>query len=260
MTRPTRFFLRGLLILAACTLPAVTALAQDGLPTAREVVDRFVETVGGDKLSERSSMSSTGTFAIPAQGLEGPLTMHAKAPDHLLVEIEIPGYGKVRTGYNDSVGWSIDPATGAQVLTDQPLAQLADQANFFSLLYRDEDHESLTMIGEADFHGTACYQIEVVGKGGLSAQHFFSQESGLLVGMEADQYTPMGAIPTSTQIKDYQDFDGIMIATRSEQTMMGMQQVMTVTSVSFEPIDDAVFALPPEIEALAEKAAEAGKN
>ncbi len=257
MTRRFADLARRLLpVLALAALLAATPTsAQDDLPTAREVLDRFVEVVGGEKLAEMESMTTRGTFAIPAQGMQGAMVARAKAPDQMMVEIEIPGYGTVRQGYLDGVAWAIDPATGAQVMTGKALAQTADQADFDAMLYKDEDYESLTMVGAADFQGTPAYQIEVVSDDGITAQHFFSQETGLLVGMESEQHTPMGAIPTTSAIKEYQEFDGIRIATKTEQSMMGMQQVMTFESVNFEPIDDAVFALPAEIQALTDDTA-----
>ena len=60
----------------------------------------------------------------------------------------------------------------------------------------------------------------------------------------------MGDIPTVTAIKEYREFEGIKMAAVTEQSMMGMTQVITIESVSFAPIDDAVFALPAEIAAL----------
>ena len=41
-----------------------------------------------------------------------------------------------------------------------------------------------------------------------------------------------------------------MLPTRTEQTMMVMQQVMMIESVSFEAIDDSVFTLPEAVAGL----------
>ena len=108
MTRYTPDATRRLLAVLALgavltAAPAVPAVAQDGLPTAREVLDRFVELVGGEKLAGLDYMTTTGTFAMPAQGMQGTMTARAKAPAEMLVEIEIPGYGTVRQGYLDGV-------------------------------------------------------------------------------------------------------------------------------------------------------------
>jgi hypothetical protein len=36
----------------------------------------------------------------------------------------------------------------------------------------------------------------------------------------------------------------------TKQKMMGLEQVVTITSVSFDPVDPSEFALPPAIQAL----------
>jgi hypothetical protein len=36
----------------------------------------------------------------------------------------------------------------------------------------------------------------------------------------------------------------------SHQKMMGLESVMTINSVSFDPVDPKVFDLPPQIAAL----------
>ncbi len=221
--------------------------------TAREVVDRFLVKIGGaERLLQREAMTVTGVFAIPAQGLEGTLTMWSQAPDRLRMEIEIPGLGKIHSGYDGEAAWSIDPIMGAQVLTAESAAQMREQANFHSLLYRPEDYPTLTLEGVTDFQGTECFELTVVSKAGLQSQQYFAVDSGLLVGMAQTQYSPMGEIPSVSALKEYREFEGVLMATVTEQSMMGMQQIINLQTVSFAPIEPEFFAVPAEIAALLE--------
>lgn len=248
-SRLAAFGLAWILLLGA----AATAPAAEELPSAREVVDRFVAAIGGaERMLERTAATLTGTFAVPAQGLQGKLQIWTAAPDLMLMEVEIPGYGKIRSGHDGSVGWMVDPAMGAQVLADKSLDQTRDQANFHSLLYRPGDYTSLEVVGRTDFQGTPCYELAVVSKSGLASQQYFAVDSGLLVGTTQKQYTPMGEIPSTTALKDYREFAGLKIATVMEQSMMGMQQVVTIESVTYEPLDAAIFALPAAVASLVE--------
>lgn len=239
------------LALAACTiLMAGLAQAQTDQPTVRQVLDRCVAATGGDALADRTSMTVHGTFSIPGQGLSGAMVTRAQAPDKVLVNIEIPGFGTVRSGYRDGIGWSIDPAMGAQLMHDQALAQLQDQANFDANLFREEDYQSLSLQGEEVFSETPCWKVEVVSQAGLPSTYFFAKDSGLLIGIQAEQHTPMGPISATSFVSEYQEFDGVTMATRTEMRVMGTVQLITIESVDFEPLDDEVFALPPEIVAL----------
>jgi hypothetical protein len=239
------------LALAVSLAAAAGAQADDALPGAREVVDRFVEAIGGaERLQSRTSVAMTGSFKVPAQGIEGGLQLWTQAPDRMLLEVEIPGYGKVRSGFDGTVAWMMDPAMGAQVLADKSAAQMRDQANFYSSLYRAEDYESLEVVGRADFQDTACWELAVVSSQGLASRHFFAVDGGLLLGMTQTQFSPMGEIPSTTALKEYREFEGLKLPTVLEQSMLGMQQITTIATVSFAPIEAAVFALPADIAAL----------
>ncbi len=245
---------RALALLATCaalTLFAPVAQADEATPTAREVVDRFVEVTGAAKLLERyDAMQTTGTFSVPAQGMQGKMEIRAKAPNLFLVRIEIPGFGEILQGYDGTVGWAMDPASGPSLVEEEALAQLRDQSNFYSSLYRDEDLQSLELVGKEEFAGTEAYRVAVVNQNGSESTLFFSVESGLLIGTDSVQHTPMGEIAVRSTIGEYEEFEGVMMPTRTEQTMMGMQQVMVIESVSFEAIADSVFALPEAVAGL----------
>jgi len=53
-----------------------------------------------------------------------------------------------------------------------------------------------------------------------------------------------------TTLGEYKPFGGVLTATMSHQKMMGLESVMTINSVSFDPVDPKVFDLPPQIAAL----------
>lgn len=242
----------GLLLVLAVMIGPAAAAAED-LPQASEIIARHVAAIGGaEQFLAHEFMTTHGTFAMPAMGLQGSLATWSQAPDRALMEMDIPGYGKVRTGYDGTVGWMIDPATGAQLLADEMLEQTRDEANFYAQIYRPQDFASFTVTGRAEFAATDCYELAVVSKNGQESQHFFAVESGLLVGVQRQGYTAMGKVPVTMVNKEYRDFDGLKVATVIEQSMMGMQSVMTIESVEFDPFDPEVFALPAEIAALAE--------
>ena len=79
---------------------------------------------------------------------------------------------------------------------------------------------------------------------------FYDVETGLQVGTIRTQESPMGAIEATTVVSDYQDFGGILAPTRTVQSMMGMEQIISVTTVEYDTVDPAVFELPDEIKAM----------
>jgi hypothetical protein len=58
-------------------------------------------------------------------------------------------------------------------------------------------------------------------------------------------------MPMTSVIAEYKEFGGMLLPTVTRQRMMGLEQVMTVASVSFDPVDPKMFELPPAIASLA---------
>ena len=60
----------------------------------------------------------------------------------------------------------------------------------------------------------------------------------------------MGEIEVTTSYKNFEAFSGRTLAKVQDNSMMGQTQILNINAVDFSPIDPAVFALPPEIQAL----------
>jgi len=241
------------LVLAALLLP-LSASAQD-LPTARQVLDDFVEAVGGrEALTRHESVHTVGKFSVPGQGIEGGLEVWSAVPDRMLLRVEIPGLGEIRSGYDGTTGWTINPMTGPQLVEGKELEQLRAQADFYRNLYPAEDYTSMKVLEKADFGGRPAYKMELVRTTGVTTTEYFDVETKLLLGMEMEQETPMGPVPVTLRMEDYEDFEGFRIATRTVMEMMGMEQIMTVESVEYDNLEPDTFAPPESIQALLEEA------
>ena len=49
---------------------------------------------------------------------------------------------------------------------------------------------------------------------------------------------------------DYKRFGNLMQATTIRQTVMGLQQVITITAIEYDKVDPSVFELPAAINAI----------
>ena len=75
--------------------------------------------------------------------------------------------------------------------------------------------------------------------------------------MTAD--SPMGPLNIITEMKGMKKFGDISVATTMTISMMGQSQSITITDVTFDPIDSDVFDLPPQIATMV-KARDAAKK
>src|SRR5688572_33411000 len=112
--------IRTLLLGALLATPA----AAQQLPAAKDLHDKHVKAMGGTDVIKRHTMLHlTGNFEIPAQGLSGTLEIWGVAPDKMLSIQDIPGVGTIRSGYDGTVAWSINPMSGASLLTGKQVDQ-----------------------------------------------------------------------------------------------------------------------------------------
>jgi hypothetical protein len=240
---------------AALALTAVLAvppaLPAQTLPSADALVARFVEAIGGrDAILGAPGYRVTGTLEIPAQGISGDFESFASPPNRVALTANIPGLGEVGGGFDGTVGWSVNPATGPMVLDGRMLDQMRQQADFYSALHSEDFVASMETVGEAEFEGVAAWKVKIVTTWGEEYLEFFDRESGLLIGAIRQAATPLGEIEATTLYQDYGDVDGVRIPMRIVQRMMGFDQVFETTSMERITVPDSVWVLPPAIQGL----------
>jgi len=240
-----------LLVLALAALAAAPAAASAQLPDAERILARYIDALGGEAaLRKHSFRYHKSTLSMPAQGITMSMEAFAAPPDLYVSRMEMPGMGTVRSGYDGKVAWTIHPATGPMLLEGTALEQQRQQVNFYDPLDRDRYIKAMETLERTDFQGRSCYKVKVVTNWGEEYHEYYDTETGLLAGLVRKQETPMGAIESTVIIDEYREVGGVKLATKLRTLAMGMEQIVTVDSTSFEKFDTSVFDPPPEIKAL----------
>ena len=225
--------------------------AQTSLPSAKDIIAKYVEATGGSAAFKSiSSMRAKGVFAITGQQMSGELEMMAARPNKLLTRISITGIGPVEEGYDGKVGWSIDPFRGPALITGRGLDERADEAWFDAPLHGSDQVKTMTVVGKEEFDGRQSYRVKVVSVRGTEQFELFDEQTGLQAGVEATRETPLGIIPTTTMFRDYKRFGQLTFPAQVVQRIMGQEQVFTFTAYEFNAVPVTVFELPPAIKAL----------
>lgn len=243
-------------LLAALLLAATTAVAaqEAQLPSAREVIDRHIEAIGGrEAIESHTSLHAEGILEVVGQGLVGEMELYAAAPDKMLLTVSFPAVGiENRTGYDGEVGWSIDPMTGERLLQGAELQQLVDDADYYADLHEPSKFRSMETIEQVEFDGRQAYKVALVyEESGREVFEYFEVESGRLIGGEGVQVSIMGSMNVIMVLREYQQFDDLMAPTLMEQDVGGLQTIrITIQTIELDNVDPAVFDLPPAIQAL----------
>ena len=93
----------------------------------------------------------------------------------------------------------------------------------------------------------------MVKKSGNEVTHYFSTASGLLIGSETTQESPMGTVNAVVKLSDYKEVDGIKFAGRTEMVVGPNTIVTTVKQTTFNSVPDSAFAIPDVIKPLINK-------
>ena len=249
---------RGALLAAVCLLaaPATRLVAQrpaapPPLPTGRQVVQRYVAAIGGESAFKRvTSIRLRGRFEITGQNITAEFEQVSARPDKLLMRAEITGVGHTEQGYDGKTAWSIDPQTGPRLLQDREKDETQADADFDAPLHLPEHIKALTTVAKTEFDGHPAYKVHVVLLSGVEQDEYFDTQSGLEVGWEARRKVPLGIVPTTAILRDYQKFGAILQPTSLVQKAMFIEQMLHITSVEYDVVPGNAFELPAQIKAL----------
>lgn len=211
---------------------AVAPLTAQDLPAARSLVDRHIEAVGGrDAVLQSGAYRATGSFQMPAAGLNGQMVIVSETPNRMATRVTIDGLGEIVSGTDGKVAWSMDPMSGPRLLEGAELRAMLDGANMLAAVRDPSLVESMQTVERTEMRGQACLKVKVVWKSGRESSDCYSVDSGLLIATSATQESPMGSMEVVTHLSDYKQMGGVLMPSKMTQSVMGMEQVMTIDSV-----------------------------
>ena len=248
------------LALAALALAcSVRGAAAQDLPPAKQIVDRYVEAIGGKNgASGQNFRHVVAEMTMPT----GTMTMDMKfaRPNKMVMSVEMPGLGAMRSGFDGSRGWSVNPMTGAQLMDGKELQQLARQADFDSNINLSAQFPSMTTVERSTANGQPCYKVRMVSAAQDTVFSCFDVATGLMTQMQTRQESQMGRMETTVNMLDYKEYGGMKMPTRTVTQIMGQELTTTIKSVSTDPIAPAEFDPPAEVKALMAQQPAAPRN
>jgi hypothetical protein len=231
------------------------AFADDALPKAETIVDRFVEVTGGKAAYEkRKNEITTGTVEITAQGLKGNMTRYAAEPDKSYVAMDLDGVGKIEQGTVGGVAWEKNPMLGPRIRSGEERAQAMREAVFNGQLNWRQMYAKAETTGVETIDGEECYKVVFTPAEGKPETTYYQKKSGLAVKMVTVAANPMGEFPVEQIISDYKDFDGVKIPTKMLEKVAGQEMLLTIQTVKVnQDIAADRFDPPADIKALIDK-------
>jgi hypothetical protein len=242
-----------------CTILISSAVlsyaADEALPKAEAVMDRYVEVTGGkEAYAKRKSETQMGTLEFAAMGLKAKIVRYAAEPDKYVTSMEIPGMGKVDSGVTDGIAWDNSAVLGPRIKSGEEKALAVREANFNAVVNWRKLYPKTETLGVESVNGEDCYKIQASPAEGHSQTMFFSKDSGLLLKVTMIAATQMGEVPVEMYYTTYKTANGVKYPSSFSQKAAGQEFTVTIDSVTVnEEIPAEKFALPAEIKALRDK-------
>ena len=230
------------------------ATKPEKIPTAREVIDRYVEHAGGkSNFMKFESVLMKARTEIGGQNIGGKMTLATAKPNKLLLTVDLGGIA-IRSGFDGTNGWQMNPLTGPSIMDGAELRDMGRQADFFAILHEDKNYKSMTNLGKVDFQGEQCYKLQIIDSDGAETTEFYGVTNGLQKGFTGTQESSFGKITATSVNHEHKKFGQLLLPSKVTQTMAGtgLSQTMIVEDVEFNTVPASTFALPPEIKALLE--------
>ena len=246
--------------LALAVLLSFTPLfcADEALPKAETVLDRWVEVTGGKAAFEkRHNEIMHGSLEFTGKGIKGTMTVYQAEPDKNLAIVEITGIGTIESGSNGDIAWENSALQGPRIKQgDEKAGSLRDGAFNAALNWRKLYTKAETT-GAETVEGHESYKVVLTPKEGKPTTQFFDKKTGLLVKTTVTRNTPMGEITAEVIADDYRKEGDVVIPHKLINRTAGQEFVIQVDRVEANvDLPKDRFDLPAEIQALLKKAPE----
>ncbi|HEU0014409.1 MAG TPA: hypothetical protein VFQ45_12035 [Longimicrobium sp.] len=234
-------FARGRLALAALALlAAAPAGAQEALPPAQQVIDRYVQAIGGREKA-LSFQSRTLTYRMDVGGTAISMVVKMRRPNLGIMSMTVPPMTEIQSGTDGQVVWSISPA-GAELLEGAQAEEVRIRTAFDADVLFDI-YPTMETVERAEHGGRPCWKVRMATAGGTELFRCFDVETGLMIATTATQ---MGMEITAV-FDEYKEFDGLKYPARSTASVGGQQVVNTLVNVSHADIPASEFAVPAAV-------------
>ncbi len=229
--------------LAVLAVAAFAAAEDPALPSAEQIVERYIAAAGGrDAIAKIKTRVSKGTIEIATYRISGTLEQYSKVPSRQVTRSDISGYGIVIQCFDGNSGWASDPARGVRDFEGRELALHRRNADIHSALHLNELYPKMRVTGQTKVGERDAYVIEATPPQGTSEKLFFDARGGLLLRSEFE--TPQGA-PAVLVYDDYKEVDGVTLPFTIRQDSADLSVVVRLQEVKQNvPVDDAKFVRP----------------
>src|ERR1700694_4727986 len=159
---------RALLLVAFCV---ASGSAQEPELSVDQIVQKHIAALGGaDKLSAIQNVTMTGTASLMDGQLQAPVTVRAKRPMSMRMEMSLQGQTFVQA-FDGKTAWMVNPFIGSaepKKSSEEDPRTARDDADFIegSLVDYKAKGNTVELAGKEELDGSPAYKLKVTRKSG----------------------------------------------------------------------------------------------
>jgi len=251
----TGLIVLGILVISAPGCKnAAPEIATAALPSGESIMEKFIEATGGREAHKKiKNTVAKGTFELGGMGIKADMTLYGAEPNLRLMEMEIPGMGKMAEGVDGAIAWSYSAMQGPSIKQGKELEEALIDAKFSDEDWRAK-YTKVETTGIVTVEREECYKVIVTPKAGNPRTQYFSKATGLLLRTDSKSESPMGTIAVEAITKDYRVVDGVSVPFQIIQKAAGQTITIALKEVKNNTdIPKSTFDPPAEVKALLNK-------
>jgi hypothetical protein len=217
------------------------------LPTTRQVMDRYIEAIGGrNAIMAHHSMTVRTKLHIPDKGVADQVTYYKGTSSREI--LTLPDGQYYTSTYDGSIAWEQSSRDSApSLLKGDEIRSRARDADMYYPAHILDYFDTFDVVDVTTFEGHTCYHLKGNNKWGRLNEQYYDTKTGLLVGYQFNSAWRGGPGLEHQIFSDYKAFDGWLIPTHAVNKAGGREITQVVTAVTFDDVADSVFVRPASL-------------
>jgi hypothetical protein len=220
------------------------------LPSANQILDKYLQAVGGAAALQRISTRVEKGTLISGDS-KYPYEIYTKAPNKRSAITHQPD-GEALSVFNGTSAWLeiTAPSPPGRDLTPSETAAAKVEADLRFALDARQLLQGLNVLPAEKIDGKEMYVVLGKPEGMRRVRLYFDEQSGLLTRVVRYSEVPLGFSPVQIDYADYREVDGVKIPFRRTQSRPSGHSIVQIETVQHNvPIDDAKFSKSSALQA-----------
>lgn len=216
------------------------------LPTAPQVVEKYLQAIGGQAAAERLKTRVMKGSLVGADGKPTPFEIHLQSPGKVLAIIGDAQQGITLQALNGATGWIKTPKEQRELRPNE-VARFRSAAQAYDVVQLREAAANMR-VGRGRVGDRDAYVLVSPVDDAHTQRFYFDAQTGLLLRVVTYTSTVLGRIPSQVDYEDYRDVDGVKLPFTVRLSSVDSRSDATRKFTEIKtnvPADDAQFNPPP---------------